>query len=179
MDTQLLTPRLLLREFTEADAQAVHRYASDPEVTRYMTWEPNQLDQTQEYIRQQIELRARDPRYNFELAVCLKSGELIGAVGVRIRSATHREADFGYVLARSHWNQGYMTEAARRLLIFGFQELGLHRIYATAAEMNLASRRVLEKIGMQREGLLREHLLVQGNWRTSVLYAALESDERS
>jgi len=70
----------------------------------------------------------------------------------------------------------YATEAARALLTFGFGQLRLHRIFATCDPANTASARVLEKIGMQREGLLREHEWVKGRWRDSFLYAILDHE---
>ena len=83
-----------------------------------------------------------------------------------------------YVLNRKFWNKGYMMEVVKRVIHFGFSELGLHRIYATLAPENVASARVLEKAGMRREGHLREHRYIKGEWRDSLLYAILESDRR-
>jgi len=71
-----------------------------------------------------------------------------------------------------------MTETVKRVIDFGFSELGLHRIYATLAPENVASARVLEKAGMRREGHLRKHRYIKGEWRDSLLYAILESERR-
>ncbi len=87
-----------------------------------------------------------------------------------------REGDIGYVLDQRFWGQGYGMEAAGRLLRFGFGELGLHRIFAICDPRNVGSIRVLEKIGMQREGRLREHMLVRGEWCDSLVYAILEGE---
>ena len=83
-----------------------------------------------------------------------------------------------YVLNRNFWNKGYVTEAVKRVIDFGFSELGLHRIYATLAPENVTSVRVLEKAGMRREGHLREHKYIKGEWRDSLLYAIFESERR-
>lgn len=84
--------------------------------------------------------------------------------------------DVGYVLRRDRWGQGYGTETARMLVDFGFQTLGLHRIEATCDPYNVASRKILEKTGMQYEGRARQRLWVHGTWRDSLLFAILEAE---
>lgn len=164
-----------LREIEERDVPLIHDYASDPEVTRYMTWGPNaSLDQTASFARGQIAAARVEPRDAFELVVARASDdELVGRVRLTIESRVHRRADIGYVLRRSCWGNGYGTEAARMIVDFGFRRLSLHRIEATCAPENVASVRVLEKIGMRREGHFRQHILSHGVWRDSLLYAIL------
>ena len=87
-----------------------------------------------------------------------------------------QEADLGYELDPRYWENGYATEAARALLAFGFQELGLHRIWAQCIAENVASAHVLEKIGMQQEGHLRQNEWMQGRWWDTLLYAILETE---
>ena len=77
------------------------------------------------------------------------------------------------MISRDRAGSGYATEAAAAVLRFGFDTLGLHRIWATCRPENLGSSRVLEKIGMQREGHLRDHVMVRGAWQDSLLYAAI------
>jgi RimJ/RimL family protein N-acetyltransferase len=111
--------------------------------------------------------------------VVLKEGNrLIGACALMVEGAEAKEAMLGYVYAREHWGNGYATEATAAVLRFGFETLGLHRIYSTADVLNVASWRVMEKLGMQREGLLREHVLSKGRWRNSYLYGILEDEWR-
>jgi RimJ/RimL family protein N-acetyltransferase len=119
---------------------------------------------------------ARDavPRTAYHLAIVLEAaGELIGSCRIEIRSAAHGTGDLGYVLARRAWGQGYATEAIRALVEFGFGRLALHRIWATCDVENRASARVLEKVGMRREGHLRQNVRRKGEWRDSYLYAIL------
>ena len=82
----------------------------------------------------------------------------------------------GYWIARSFWGRGYATEAASAFLAFGFRELGLHRIWAWCIAENLASARVLEKIGMRQEGHLRQNEWMKGRWWDTLLYAILETE---
>jgi ribosomal-protein-alanine N-acetyltransferase len=173
----LHSSRLLIREFVENDWSTTHVYGSDPEVVKYMDWGPNSEAQTTEYIRRVIACQKEIPRKTFELAVVVRENSLhVGGCRLGITSVINREADMGYTLRRDYWNKGIATEAARTIIDFGFRRLGMHRIWATAAPNNLASQRVLEKIGMTREGLLRENVCRRGVWRNSVLFAILEDD---
>lgn len=176
-DITFTTQRLLLRDFHAEDWREIHRYGSDAEAVRHMDWGPNSEDETRAFVQHVLTTQTEVSRKTFELAVCLKeSGELIGGVGIRIKSDVNREGDIGYILRRDCWGKGFGTEAARAMLRYGFESLGLHRIYATAAPPNSASRRVLEKMGMRQEGVLRQHVLQRGVWRDSILYAILEGE---
>lgn len=169
----LSTERLLLRPFVENDWQAVHAMLSDPEVLRYVPAGSASEEETREHIQTLIkEHEANPPRYNF--AIVLRSeGVFIGICFLETRTEEPRQANLGYLLDRHYWGQGYATEAARAVLQYGFQELDLHRIYATCRPPNVASSRVMEKLGMRREGHLRQHRWMKGEWQDSLLYAIL------
>jgi len=172
---RLETERLYLREFEESDWEAVHQYGSDPEVVKFLAWGPNTKEDSRNFIRRAIGYEQQEPRKDYVLAVVLKAkGTLIGGCGIHLSKPNSREGGISYCLNRHFWGRGYATEAARALLAFGFQEMGLHRIFATCDVENLASARVLEKVGMKREGCLREHIWTKGRWRDSFLYAILE-----
>lgn len=173
----LTTDRLVLRDFVMSDWQRVHRYASDPEVVKFMDWGPNTVNETKDFVRMAITLQKDRPRRHFDLAVVTNLENcLIGGCGIYITSPHNREAFIGYCLSRDSWGQGYATEAAGRLLSFGFTQLKLHRIFATCDPLNLASAGVLEKCGMQLEGRLRENKLIGKRWRDSLVYAILEHE---
>jgi len=173
----LESERLILREFTERDFDAVHRYGSDPEVSRFMPWGPNTKEDTAGFLRRAIAKQIQEPRTQYELAVTLKdTGHLIGGCGVRAVNMERGEGNIGYCLNQDHWGQGYATEAARRLLRHGFQELKFHRIFATCDPENIGSKRVLEKIGMRQEGHLRENERMRGKWRDTLVYAILDRE---
>jgi len=172
----LKTNCLILREFNELDwRQAVHEYASDPQVVRYMTWGPNTRKESQGFIQRAISRQQEEPRRNYGFAVVLKAEDrLIGGCGIHISNPDDQGGWIGYCFNCHFWGEGYATETARALLSFGFDRLKLHRIFATCDPKNIASARVLEKIGMQREGHLREHKWIRGRWRDSFLYAVLD-----
>ncbi len=169
--------RLLLREFKEADWQAVHIYASDPEVVRFMEWGPNDEDDTKAFISRSIASQKERPRRKYTLAITLKGeSKLIGGCDVCVVSSEHKKGWLGYCLNRDFWHKGYATETVQALLEFGFKQLALHRIFAEVDPDNIASRNVLEKTGMLYEGHVREHRWAKGKWRDSLLYATLENE---
>ncbi len=173
----LTTKRLLLREFRELDWQAAHEYACDPEVVRYMEWGPNAEKDTQNFVRRAITAQQEQPRRNYTFAIVLKTeNQLIGSCGIHLSNPGNQGGYIGYALNRRYWGKGYATEAARALLTFGFGKLKLHRIFATCDPTNIGSVCVLEKIGMQREGHLRQHKWQKGKWRDSFLYALLDHE---
>ncbi|GAH68145.1 unnamed protein product [marine sediment metagenome] len=173
----ITTGNLILREFIKEDWQAVHEYASDPEVVHYMDWGPNTEKETRDFIERAMASYGETPRCDCQFAVILQEKDrLIGACGLHVSNRDHREGWIGYCFNRHYWKKGYATEAARRLLTFGFEKLKLHRIFATCDPQNRGSVSVLEKVGMRREGWLREHKWVKGKWRDSFLYAILNDE---
>lgn len=169
---RLGTPRLILREFRRSDWRAVHRWARDPAVVRYLVWGPNTPAQTRRHVADVIAKRAERPRRDITLAIALRAtGELIGSCALRPGPRGARAGEIGYVLRRERWGRGYMPEAVRALLRLGFGRLGLLRIYATCDRRNTASARVLAKVGMRREARWRRDTRMEGRWRDTDLYA--------
>jgi RimJ/RimL family protein N-acetyltransferase len=174
----LRTERLLLREFGADDFDAVHAYGSDPEVVRFMPWGPNSPEQTRQFLQRKLDEQALDPRKTWDLAVVeVATGELVGSVGLRL-NGEGTQAALGYCYSRGTWGRGIATEAAREMLRFGFETLDLHRIFATCDAANAASARVLEKIGMRREGMTIESVRRAGQWRDTLLYGLLAREWR-
>jgi RimJ/RimL family protein N-acetyltransferase len=175
----LRTDRLLLRDFVDHDWRAVHEYAADPEVVYFMAWGPNSEPNTRDFDRSIAASRAT-PRTGFGLAVVEQdSSRLVGGAGIDVTPA-HAKGFLGYCFHRDVWGRGYATEASLALLRFGFEDLDLHRVWTTCDVDNHASARVLEKIGMQREGTLRHDArLRDGTWRDHFVYGILEGQWRS
>ena len=110
------------------------------------------------------------------LATTLRSdGRQIGGVGLRIVDQ-HKHAELGYWLGVPYWGQGYATEAAREILRYGFEDLGLHRIFASHFKHNPASGRILLKLGMRHEGRQRQHLRKWDQFVDSELYGMLRQE---
>jgi RimJ/RimL family protein N-acetyltransferase len=173
----LTTKRLVLREFEEGDWRAVLAYQSDPLYLRYYPWVHRTEQDVIAFVRQFLAQREEEPRTKFQLAITLAPfGQLIGNAGIRMKTSDAQEADIGYELDPRYWGCGYATEVADALLTFGFQELGLHRIWAWCVAENRASAHVLEKIGMRQEGRLRENRWMKDRWWDTLLYALLEHE---
>ena len=148
------TERLTLRRFIMDDFAAVHSYVSCAENVAYMVWEPNSEEQTYAFINMAISKAEECPCLNYQYAAVLKeSGKLIGACNLALSGD---EAEIGWILHRDFWKRGFGAEMGKRLLEFGFDTLQLHRILAHCDAENEASYRVMEKIGMRREGLFIE-----------------------
>lgn len=149
------TERLILRPFEETDFEAVHAYACVAENVQYMVWGPNEESHTKAFISQAIAQSKENPCRNYHYAVVLKSSQkLIGGCGLAILGK--EEAEIGWILHRNYWKQGFGTEMGKRIAEFGFKELGLHRIIARCDTENYGSYRVMERIGMRREGCFLE-----------------------
>ncbi|MGA9109702.1 MAG: GNAT family protein, partial [Smithella sp.] len=173
----LRTNRLILRDFKQEDWRDAHEYGSDPVVVKYLPFGPNTEEDTKAFINKAIIKQKARPRLSYDFALVNKSkNKVMGSCGINIIRAENKEGEIGYVLNRNYWNQDYMTEAAQKVLSFGFTQLGLHRIFATCDPANIGSSRVMEKIGMQREGYLRETRLIKGGWRDFLLYSILKKE---
>jgi ribosomal-protein-alanine N-acetyltransferase len=170
LDLPLRTERLVLRDFQAEDVDAIHAYASDPDVTRYMFYEPRTIAETRDYLARMLDSQRRKPRRIWEVGVTLaEDGRLVGACDLTLDGP--HQGDLGFILARAVWGLGYATEAAQTLVRAGFEHLGLTRIFATCDVANGASARVLEKAGLVRETILDQHKFARGQWWTSFLYA--------
>jgi RimJ/RimL family protein N-acetyltransferase len=165
----LRTPRLTLRDFVPDDFDAIHGYASDPDVTRFMFHGVRSEADTRDYLDRMIASQQQNPRLIWELAVVLTSvNRLIGACDLTCE--TEIEGDLGFIFSQDAWGMGYATEAARAMVRVGFEQLGLTRIVATCDVANSASVHVLEKAGLNRTATLDRHKHALGKWWTSFFY---------
>jgi RimJ/RimL family protein N-acetyltransferase len=178
---EINTPRLLLRDFTAEDMAILRALETDPALYRYRDSGPPSDERLRVWFQRIQDAPRLDPRPDYILAITFPAeGRLIGLIGLTITNRELGQAELGYRLRQEYWGQGYASEAARALVAFGFATLGLHRIFAMCHPENDASQRVMQKIGMQYEGHLRQDWRYQnGVWRDSLLYAILEQDWRA
>jgi [ribosomal protein S5]-alanine N-acetyltransferase len=172
MPEQIETERLLLRKPRPDDALAIFEgWAQDPEVTRYLTWPPHRrIEQTGAFVQSCLEAWEHGTRFPYMISHA-QTGEVIGMIDPRIEGP---RMGIGYGAARAHWGKGYVPEATRALIDWAFQQPSLYRVYATTDVDNVASRRVLEKVGMQCEGVLRKYIIhpnISNIPRDSYMYA--------
>jgi RimJ/RimL family protein N-acetyltransferase len=147
---RLETPRLLLRPFGPGDAVLVHAVYSDPQVMRYVATGPMSELAFTERLLEDYGAHQQRHGYSFWAVVERSSGALIGDAGLYLTPAG--EVELGYTLGAAWWGRGYATEAAGRWLSVAFGELGMREVIALAEPANVASLRVLAKLGMRRDG---------------------------
>ena len=171
----LATGRLVLRPFALSDATDVQRLAGDYQVaTTTLTIPHPYEDGVAEAWIETHEERWASSRH-LTLAITTEVEGLVGAVSLQQRPP-HRRAELGYWIARRFWGRGFATEAARAVVAYGFRELGLNKIDAHYLARNPASGRVMEKVGMAREGILRQHIVKWEEPEDVVMYGILASE---
>ena len=176
-NVSLDSARLRLREHVFDDWPIIDSYAHEECYWRYLHIGELKKGSAKGFIEKVLKQPKQSPRCEYNLAVILKEKDcLIGSFRLGLINHSKRKATLGYALNPVYWGQGYATEAVGRLIEFGFRDLGLHRIAASCDRDNHASRRVMEKNGMIREGLMREDDIQGGEWRSSFLYAILEHE---
>lgn len=158
---KLETERLIIREYTLEDFDAIHQYGQDPDVLKYMLWGPNTKEETRAFLENAIQERQVEPRKSYSLALVKKDTQtLIGGISLTI---DHDRAEIGWILKKGAWEKGYATEAARTLIRISFEVLEVDAIYATCDAENEASYHVMMKCGMrqirfEKEARLSPHL---------------------
>jgi ribosomal-protein-alanine N-acetyltransferase len=170
----LETERTLLRKLKIEDLNDKFNYCSDQEVSKYTTWQSHQtLEDTRKFI--EFVLKAYQ---NQEVAPWgiedKRTNRLIGTCGFVYWNITHSRAELGYALSREYWNQGYMSEVARKIIDFGFNEMNLVRIEARCHLQNIGSARVMEKAGMEFEGILRKQIFTKGEFQDVKIYSIIK-----
>ena len=156
---EIETERLLLRQFREGDAEEMYQnWASDEEVTKFLTWPSHKDLKITEGILEVWITKNREPE-NYQWAITLRStGEVIGSFSLMNIDNHNESCEVGYCIGRKWWNQGLMTEALQAVIQFGFTEVGFFRIAARHDIFNTAPGCVMKKCGMQYEGTLRKVL---------------------
>ena len=170
------TERLILRPMKMSDARSIYAWSKDPEVARYVLWDAHtSLQYTREYLAYIRGLYRRHLPSSW--GICPKgSDQVIGTIGIMGWYPEYQSCEIGYSLGQAWWGRGYMTEAVGRMIRFLFRDLNMNRIEAQHDVRNPASGRVLEKCGMQREGVLRSRVRNKGEYVDVVMWAIIRSD---
>lgn len=174
----LETERLTIRPFARDDLHALHAFLSREDVARYHYWDARDRAEVAEIIAGRAGLTVLEHEGDrLALAVVERSSQtLIGEVFLIWNSEQHSCGEIGYSFNPDWHGHGYATEAARELLRLGFDEFGLHRIIGRLDGRNKASARVLERLGMRKEGHLVQNEFVKGEWADEIDYAMLRTE---
>ena len=175
---RLGTQNLLLRDLVPGDAKALFRIFSDSQVTRYYDLDTfRTIAEARELIGRFTSRFLNQVGIRWGIARKETPDTLIGTCGYNIWIPSSRRAIVGYDLARDHWKQGIMREALKRVLDFGFGTMELNRIEALVFPENLPSHRLLQKLGFQREGVLREYEFLKGKFVDLTMYSLLRREQ--
>jgi len=153
------TNRFILRKPMMEDASPIFKlYAQDPEVTKYLTFKPHQsIDETKTFLKRCLANWKNNTSFPWTI-IRMKDKQLIGMI--EIVNIDHTGVNLGYVLARPYWGQGYMTEVLQKIIAWALNQNDIYRVWAICDIENTASTRVLQKSGMQREGILRRWVIL-------------------
>ncbi|MES2648992.1 MAG: GNAT family protein [Bacteroidota bacterium] len=174
----LETKRLIIRELTFADVNVVHELLSLAETDEFNTLGiPGTIQITEVQLDEWLIAQIQEPRCSYIFSICKNDDDcFIGLIALVIGKAKYRAAEVWFKVHKDFWRKGYTTEALTKVLDYGFNTLKLHRIEAGCAVENIASYKVLEKVGMKREGMKRKNLPIRGEWNDNYFYGMLEED---
>ena len=172
----LETERLLLRELVTTDVAVLYPYWTDPAVTEYFTLEPfKSIEEAQGMVTLLAGLY--EANQGIRWAITRKSDQtVLGTCGFHNIKPEHYRAELGYELGKTYWGQGFMAEALKAIMEYGFNTFNYNRIEAFVNLGNVRSTRILEKMGFRLDGLLRQYEFARGQFVDQYCYSALKSD---
>lgn len=172
----LETERLILRKVSVDDSEEMFLYASNEEVSKYVTWDTHKtISDTKEFInfvKNKYENHQVAP-WGIEIK---ETGKFIGTIDYVWWQPNQKIAEIGYVISKDYWGNGLTTEAVKEIIRFGFKEMDLVRIQARCFVENIGSSRVMEKSGMQFEGIIRKGMFVKGEHQDLKMYSILREE---
>ncbi len=173
---ELFTPRLILRDFQQNDLANLKELESLPESYYYESSQAN-IEQITNKIHRSLEYSDQSPRTRYHLAITIQFLDQVrGRVSLTLINESIHEWEIGWAIHPAEWGKGIATEAGHRLLELAFNELGAHRVVAFSHAENDASIKVMKKLNMQQEGVLRETRSWKNDWSDEVVYSILDRE---
>lgn len=173
----LKTDRLALRPFKTSDVEEVYNnYGSDINITKYISWIPcDTIEKCENFIKFNLKEYESNPKF-YSWAITMDD-VIIGSIGIFNVNDNNNSGELGYSLGSKWWGNGFITEACDAVIGYAFNEIGFNRIYASCHEENIGSKKVMEKVSMTYEGLLRDgQRNLDGTYSNLLLYAILKRD---
>lgn len=165
--------KIYFKALSTEDAQEIHSYASDPEVSIFIGWNlMNSLDETREYIELMLN-REAEGTHLYASIVLKSTNEIIGTAMIFNFDKEANKAEIGYLLHRDHWGKGYGTEIVALMTDFAFQSLHLHKLYAYVVDANIGSARILEKNGYELEGRLKDNYFIEDKYYDALFFGKI------
>jgi ribosomal-protein-alanine N-acetyltransferase len=166
---------ICFKALNTVDAEAIHHFASDEEVSRFIGWKlMKTLNETSEYI--ELMLKRESEGTHFYASIVLKSTqEIIGTAMIFNLDQVANKAEIGYVLDKGYWGKGYGSECVALMNKFAFESLNLHKLHASVVDANIGSARILEKNGYKLEGQLKDHYFIENNYYDALLFGKIQA----
>ncbi len=177
---KLETERLIMRDNIEEDLEELHSLMSDSEVNKYDSdFNSDSFDSTRKIFKDSIEEAGKRDRRKFWFAIVEKdSAEYVGQIGITIVSDQIKNGvgQMAYFIQKEYWGRGYTTEAAKKIIDFAFEDIGLHKIITGCLTENVASEKVMKKCNMVKEAELVKHVWHENEWKDRVEYRLLREE---
>ena len=175
---KIQTDRLYFRQVSTDDIINIHELHSLPETDKFNTLGiPETIQVTEKVINDWLVGQNAKPQTSYTFCLDLvDTKQFIGLIALNIGKPNYKTAEVWFKIHKDFWSKGYTTEALTKLIELGFNDLALHRIEAGCAVENIASSKVLEKVGMKKEGMKRKKLPIRGEWKDNYFYAILDED---
>ena len=174
---KLHTKRLKLEKLEMKHAESFYSYRSDAETNKYQGWIPYALEDCKHFIKNRVAKEFNTEGTWFQFAILHKeSNELIGDLGVHFLEGDEHQVEIGCTIAKKYHGKGYANEALSKLIDNLFRDLKKHRITASIDPNNLASAKMVEKLGFRKEAHFKESILMNGTWVDDVIYAILQKE---
>jgi len=172
------TERLILRDFKNSDWEELHVLYMKPESVKYNpSGYPENEEASKKIVAGWVSQPYNTSREKYTAAIITKTGlNFVGVISLDLDKPKYRKGEIWYKLLPDFWGQGLATEAMTAMMAFGFKQLQLHRIECGCSIHNIASYKVMEKVGMIREGMKRKVLPLDDGWHDGYLYAMLEEE---
>ncbi|MDQ0594181.1 RimJ/RimL family protein N-acetyltransferase [Chryseobacterium ginsenosidimutans] len=173
---QLYTERLLLREITIDDKQAIFDYRSDAQANKFQNWIPETLEDVESFIQRNNKEFNKPESWYQVLITDKETKAVIGDVGIHFFGSENLQVELGITLNKKYQGKGYASEALKGVIDFLFNVLKKHRIMASVDPENIDSLNLMERIGFRKEGHFVKSLFWKNNWVDDVIYALLQED---
>lgn len=172
----LKTERLVLRAISDSDREAIFEYRSDKVSNQFQGWIPERIEDVSAFIAK-VSSIYNSPNSWFQFVILENStNQIIGDLGVHFLEEGSRQAEIGCTINKEFQSQGYATEALNAVINSLFKELNFHRVFASIDPRNIASQKMMEKLGFRKEAHFKESLFLNGNWVDDMMYAILQKE---
>lgn len=161
-----------LRDIKFTDTEDIHSYASLDAVSKFQGWGPNTQKETEDHVKSVLK---RDENHYHKVIVDEQSDKVIGAIEMTI-DKSNASGEIGYILHPRFWGKGIMTKTVEQIIDYGFNQMKLNRIWATTDTENIGSEKVMKKIGMTKEGIIRQNIKLKEGYRDTLIYSILSSE---